>query len=119
VNEALDATLRTAEELELETRGRQTGRAHRVTVWFAYDPPFVWLRTDRERDWFLNLEGDPHCRIRVGAVSADAIRTAVYDDPASLRRAVELWRAKYGAEWVADWYFEHGRAVVQLRLTSP
>ena len=117
--DGIDAALRAAEELTLETRGRRTGRPHRVTVWFAYDPPVVWLRTDRERDWFLNLESDSHCRIHVGGMSADAMRTAVYDDPASLRRAVELWRAKYGVEWVAGWYFEHGRAVVQLRLTSP
>ena len=118
MNDALDAALRTAEELELETHGRRTGRAHRVTVWFAYDPPDIWLRTDRDADWLRNLERDPRCRITVGDTTADAMRAAVDDETAALRRIVALWRAKYGQEWVADWYVERGRVPVRLRLIS-
>lgn len=37
--------------------------------------------------------------------------------PASdLRRLVGLWREKYGAEWVQDWYVEKGRVPVKVRL---
>lgn len=115
---AIDTALRTAEELELETRGRRTDRAHRVTVWFAYDPPDIWLRTDRDADWLRNLERDPHCRISVGDATAEATRAPVDDERAALLRIVTLWRAKYGQEWVADWYVERGRVPVLLRLTS-
>lgn len=118
MNDALDAALRTAEELELETRGRRTGRPHRVTVWFAYDPPNIWLRTDPDADWLRNLVRDPHCRIRVGASVADAVRVAIADETAALLDVVALWRAKYGQEWVADWYVERGRVPVRLRLRT-
>ena len=117
MNDALDAALRTAEELDLETRGRRTGRAHRVAVWFAYDPPDIWLRTDRDADWLRNLERDPQCRITVGGIGADATRVAVDDETAALLRLIALWRTKYGQEWVADWYVERGRVPVRIRLS--
>jgi hypothetical protein len=37
-------------------------------------------------------------------------------DPGDLRRLVELWREKYGAEYVQDWYVEKGRVPVKVRL---
>lgn len=39
------------------------------------------------------------------------------DPLGDIRRLVELWRAKYGAEWVQDWYVEKGRVPVKLRLS--
>jgi hypothetical protein len=111
--------LHTAEELVLETRGRATGTPHRVTIWFAYEDGDIWLRTDRATDWFRNLEREPRCHVIVGGVSYAARREAVTDDAAALRRLVDLWRDKYGAEWVADWYVERGRIPVRLRLTQP
>ena len=115
----LDELLRTSEELTLETRGRRTGRPRRVQVWFAYEPPDLWLRTDGVTEWLRNLRAHPTCRILVGDRAADAELVAVHKDQATLQRLVERWRAKYGPEWVEDWYFEHGRSVVQLRLSTP
>ncbi len=123
-----------ADELELVTTGRVSGRPHAVRLRFAYEDGVVWLRTgerpsapdasgvrrrtksERETDWYRNLDHDPHARVRI----ADAELAAVYEpsvDPAAdLRRSVELLRVKYGAEWVADWYLEIGRIPVKLRL---
>lgn len=112
----LDRALRDAEELEVVTTGRRSGSAHGVKVWFAYDGTDVWLRTDRDADWLRNLERDPRCTVRVGGIQRDARREPVADEAAALRRIVELWRAKYGAEWVADWYVERGRVPVRLVL---
>ena len=114
----LAEALRTSDELTLETRGRRTGRPHRVTLWFAYEAPEVWLRADASADWYRNLRHDAHCRVSVASVTADATRVAVADESAALRHLVALWRAKYGAEWVADWYVERGRVPVRLRLTD-
>lgn len=111
--------LRIAQEITLETRGRRTGRPHRVTLWFAYEDGGLWLRTDRDTDWFRNLVAEPACRVRLGAESVGAVREALPDEDAALRRLVDLWRAKYGGEWVADWYVERGRTPVRLRLVAP
>ena len=114
----LERALETSEEVELLTVGRRSGAAHAVRVWFAYDGEAIWLRTDRAADWLRNLERDPHCRIRVGAIEHAARREPVADEAAALRHIVDLWRAKYGAEWVADWYVERGRVPVRLVLET-
>ncbi|TMF62052.1 MAG: nitroreductase family deazaflavin-dependent oxidoreductase [Chloroflexi bacterium] len=123
-----------ADDLELVTTGRVTGRPHSVRLRFAYEDGVVWLRTgerpsapdargvrrrtkaERETDWFRNLEHDPHARVRIADAELPAVYEPSADPAADLRRSVELLRLKYGAEWVADWYLEIGRIPVKLRL---
>ena len=105
------------EELELGTRGRRTGRPHSVKVWFAHEDGVLWLRADeREPDWLRNLRADPVCTVRIGDLELRARYEPVDDGDAALRHLVTLWRAKYGPEWVQDWYVEKGREPVSLRL---
>jgi hypothetical protein len=111
----LDRALIEAEEVVLVTRGRKSGRLHETTVWCAYEDGVVWLRTDHYSDWYRNLRRDPRCRIRVGPLEVAAVSEPIPDEAAALRHVVELFRAKYGAEWVSDWYVERGRAPVVLR----
>ena len=130
----IERALQDAEELELVTTGRISGRQHTVRLRFAYDDGVVWLRTgerpsapdasgvrrrttsDRATDWLRNLEHDPHARVRIAEAELPARYEPSVDPPADLRRAVELLREKYGADWVADWYLEMGRTPVKLRL---
>ena len=112
----LESALREAEEIVVVTRGRKTGRPRESTVWSAYEDGVLWLRTDHAADWYRNLRRDPHCRVRVGTTEVAATSEPIADEAAALRRVVELFRAKYGAEWVSDWYVERGRAPVRLRL---
>ena len=85
---------------------------------YAYEAPDVWLRGDPGADWLRNLEGHHSCLFIVGAHAIAATREQVADEGAALRHVVELWRSKYGAEWVADWYVERGRVPVRLRLVT-
>ena len=112
----LEKALGEAEEVVLVTRGRKSGRFHESRVWCALEDGVVWLRTDHDSDWYLNLRRDPRCRIRVGKTEVAAVSEPIHDEAAALRRVVELFRAKYGTEWVSDWYVERGRAPVRLRL---
>ena len=112
----LEKTLGESDEAVIVTRGRRTGRPHATTVWYAYEDGVVWLRTDHDSDWYRNLRRDPRCRIRVGKAEVPAVSVPVPDEAAALRHVVELFRAKYGAEWVSDWYVERGRAPVRLHL---
>ena len=50
-----EAALRAAEEIELVTSGRRSGRPHSVTLWSAYEDGTLWLRTDSDADWYRNL----------------------------------------------------------------
>jgi len=112
--------LAAAEELELVTTGRRSGRPRSVRLWFAVDDDTLWLRTDVEApDWVRNLRRHPECVVRIGDHEINATYGPVTDREASLRHLVALWRAKYGAEWVQDWYVERGREPVRLRIEGP
>ncbi len=106
------------DELTLVTSGRRTGRPHAVTLWFAREGDVLWLRADRSADWYRNLVREPRCRVRVADREWDAVRERLDDEASALRHLVELWRAKYGVEWVADWYVDHGRIPVRLAPAS-
>lgn len=131
---ATERALTEADELELVTTGRTSGRPHSVRLRFAYEDGVIWLRTgerpsapdasgvrrrrefDRTTDWLRNLEHEPRARVRIGDAELPARYERSADPAVDLRRAVELLRSKYGADWVADWYLEMGRIPVKLRL---
>lgn len=114
----LEAALRDADEIVLVTRGRKTGRPLETTVWSAFEDGALWLRTDKTTDWYRNLRRDPHVRLRIGTREIAAVNEPIADEAGALRHVVDLFRAKYGAEWVSDWYVERGRAPVRLRLEA-
>ena len=129
-----ERALAEADELELVTTGRATGQPHTVRLRFAYADGVIWLRTgerpsapdasgirrragsDRTSDWLQNLEHHPHARVRIANAEVAAKYEPSTDPAADLRRAVELLREKYGAEWVGDWYLDAGRIPVKLRV---
>lgn len=133
---ATKRALAEVEELELFTTGRVSRQPHAVRLRFAYDDGVIWVRTgerpsapdasgvrrrtesDRTSDWLRNLENDPSARIRIGDAELAARYEPSADPAADLRRAVELLRTKYGAEWVGDWYLDAGRIPVKLRLEA-
>ena len=118
MDSGVEKALGAAEEGVLITRGRKSGRPRETTVWCAYEDGALWLRTDHDSDWYRNLRRDPHCRIRAGTLDVAAVSEPISDEAAALRHVVELFRAKYGTEWVSDWYVERGRAPVRLRLAG-
>ncbi len=105
-----------SEELELVTRGRKSGQERRVRVWYAQEGDLLWLRTDGATDWHRNLRAHPEATVVVDGAERRARYEPSANIEADLKKLVELWRAKYGAMWVQDWYVERGREPVKLRL---
>jgi hypothetical protein len=134
VDVATERALAEADELELVTTGRVSEAPHTVRLRFAYADGVIWLRTgerpsapdatgvrrgtqsDRNADWLRNLKHDPRARVRIGDAEIEARYEQSADPDGDLRRAVELLREKYGAEWVGDWYLDAGRIPVRLRV---
>ena len=52
----------------LTTRGRVTGRAHEIEIWFALrgETLFVLSGDGDRSDWVKNLRRDPHVTVRLG-----------------------------------------------------
>lgn len=113
-----EAALRAAEEIELVTSGRRSGRPHSVTLWSAYEDGALWLRTDSDADWYRNLLVDPRCRVRFDGREVAGKHEVIADQQQGLRHLIDLWRNKYGREWVADWYVERGRIPVRVRIVD-
>lgn len=120
------------QELTLITSGRKTGREHRVRLWFAREGDLLWLRTDESHrpdrpsagrrmvratpDWYRNLKAAGRARVLIGGDEREAALESDEATDDDRRHLVTLWRAKYGPEWVQDWYVETGRVPVRLRL---
>ena len=85
-------------------------------MWFARDRDTLWLRTDGATDWHRNLVANPDARVMIDAQESAVRYEPSIDRDADLRRLVALWRAKYGAMWVQDWFVERGREPVKLRV---
>jgi deazaflavin-dependent oxidoreductase (nitroreductase family) len=51
----------------LTTRGRRTGKLHRVELWFAvYDGSIYLSHEGQETDWMKNIKNNPEVRYEIG-----------------------------------------------------
>jgi deazaflavin-dependent oxidoreductase (nitroreductase family) len=87
----------------LTTRGRVSGRPHRIEIWFALDRSTLYLLSGgRERsDWVKNLRRTPEVTVELGGqVFAGLAR--VVDDPVEDERARALVHDKYAGSYGSD-----------------
>ena len=68
----------------LTTRGRVTGRAHEIEIWFARDHDTLYLLAGggERSDWVRNVRAQPAVTVRVGAATG-AARARVVEDGTS------------------------------------
>jgi deazaflavin-dependent oxidoreductase (nitroreductase family) len=104
--------------LALITRGRRSGRPHRVLLWFAYREGTVYLmahaRTHGQgTDWYRNARAHPTV-----TVEADGCRWIGRAEPlpeAMLPTVMQWFAEKYGSAAVRAWY--EGTPRLPLRIT--
>jgi deazaflavin-dependent oxidoreductase (nitroreductase family) len=87
----------------LTTRGRVTGRPHRIEIWFALEGSTLYLLSGgRERsDWVKNLRNSPEVTVELGHGSF-AGRARIVDDPDEDERARALVHDKYAGSYGGD-----------------
>jgi deazaflavin-dependent oxidoreductase (nitroreductase family) len=81
----------------LSTTGRQTGRSHRIEIWFAVEDGRVYLLSGgrEQADWVRNLQANPRVSVEMGGETrAGAARVLSEGTPEDLR-ARELLVDKY------------------------
>jgi deazaflavin-dependent oxidoreductase (nitroreductase family) len=81
VDDALRTALHHSQVIDLTTTGRRSGRARRVEIFLHADDGRLFItgmpRTDRTRDWILNIRTDPRVVVHLKrTVSADIPATA-------------------------------------------
>lgn len=110
------------EAIDLITRGRRTGRPHRVELWFVYREGAVYLMAHaqahgRGTDWYQNLAADPHVEIEAEGRRWEGIAERL--PPEWVSTVTEWFREKYGAGTVRRWYEGTPRLPVRIRLKEP
>jgi deazaflavin-dependent oxidoreductase (nitroreductase family) len=87
----------------LTTRGRVSGRQHRIEIWFALDGDTLYLLSGgRDRsDWVKNLRKTPEVTVELGR-AIFAGRARIVADPDEDERARALVHDKYAASYGGD-----------------
>jgi deazaflavin-dependent oxidoreductase (nitroreductase family) len=87
----------------LTTRGRVTGRPHRIEIWFALDGDTLYLLSGgRERsDWVKNLRMTPKVTVELGH-EVFAGRARIVTDPQEDERSRALVHDKYAGSYGGD-----------------
>ncbi|MDQ4126696.1 MAG: nitroreductase family deazaflavin-dependent oxidoreductase [Actinomycetota bacterium] len=81
----------------LTTKGRVTGTAHEIEIWFALQPVTraLYMLSDSDRsDWVKNLRQDSRVTVRVAGERFEG-RARVVEDPAEDELARRLLVGKY------------------------
>ena len=87
----------------LTTRGRVTGRPHRIEIWFAIDGRTLYLLSGggRSSDWVKNLLHSPSVGVEIGS-GRFAGQARVVADPDEEERARAFVHDKYARSYAGD-----------------
>jgi deazaflavin-dependent oxidoreductase (nitroreductase family) len=91
----------------LTTRGRRSGRAHRIEIWFAIEANTLYMLSgggDRS-DWVKNLRQRPAVTVELGPARFDG-EARIVIDPTEDERARALVYGKYASNYagnLTDW----------------
>jgi deazaflavin-dependent oxidoreductase (nitroreductase family) len=89
--------------LRLTHRGRKSGKAYVVTIWFVVDEETVYLGTmNRERQWVRNVLQTPRVRLDMGGEHFDGDVTPITAHK-KMVAAYDLFARKYWVMWALDW----------------
>lgn len=110
------AALDNTEEIQLGTVGRISGQEKSHPVWFVRHDTSVYLLpvAGSSSNWYKNLLHTPTLHLTAGGSGCD-IRGRSITDATDVRRVVDDFRAKYGADQVAQ-YYPHPDVAVEARL---
>jgi deazaflavin-dependent oxidoreductase (nitroreductase family) len=102
------------------TRGRVTGRAHEIEIWFAREPgarTIYMLSGGHDRsDWVQNIKADGAVTVRIGEETFDGAGRTVEPDTAEDALARRLLEEKYGHTMdLTRWLRESLPVAIDLR----
>jgi deazaflavin-dependent oxidoreductase (nitroreductase family) len=103
----------------LTTRGRRSGRPHRIEIWFAEENGRLYLLAGgRERaDWVRNLQATPRVMVELGQETRAGVARVVAPGTPEDQRARELLVTKYAdAEDDLD---EWGKTALPVAIEFP
>lgn len=93
----------------LTTRGRRTGKLHRVELWFAVHNDKIYLSHEgRETDWMKNIKNNPEVRYEIGEYKfVGKARYLQGNGPDAQAGKIALYLKYYGKaerKVIEDWF---------------
>jgi deazaflavin-dependent oxidoreductase (nitroreductase family) len=106
-----------SEFLHLTTRGRRTGRPHRIEIWFATagGPLYLISGGEDRSDWVKNLQADPRATVVLDTESFEITARAPMPPGSERDEAVAMLHEKYRSQvsgTLASW--QHDAFIVAL-----
>jgi len=104
-------------ELTISTRGRRSGRAHSLPVWFVLQGDSLHLLPVRGSDtnWYRNILSTAEMTLTVDGESL-SVEPRPITESGLVEQTVERFRAKYGAGEISRWY---GKLDVAVEIALP
>ena len=111
-----EAALNSANEVDLITTGRRSGRESSRPVWFVQQGEILYLVpvTGTDSQWYKNVLARPGIRLTASGARY-ATDAAPVRDARKIGQIVDAFRAKYGAQNVAR-YYTNPNAAVEIAL---
>jgi deazaflavin-dependent oxidoreductase (nitroreductase family) len=114
-------TLLRATSVTVCTKGRRTGRPHRVVVWFVYQAGMAYLlahagEDGRGTDWYQNLMAAGAAEIEAGGVRFPGCPVPYPEPEKAVATIVRMFEKKYGNGTIQSWYTPGARIPVCLKL---
>jgi deazaflavin-dependent oxidoreductase (nitroreductase family) len=112
-NDALTDRLSRSREINITVKGRKSGRAISIPVWFVWEDDKLYLLPVQGSDtqWYKNVLKKPTIRIDARGERAE-VKGVLVTDATQVSSVVEKFRAKYGASDVKKYYSRFDVAVV-------
>jgi hypothetical protein len=101
-------TLRKEKFAHLTTVGRNTGRAHRVELWFSLADGRIFLSHEGDcTDWMRNIAKTRRVHIQIGTLDVEADATILKQGASNELGKVSLYENYYGRApkaTIDDWF---------------
>ncbi len=97
--------LKKRKQIQITVKGRRTGRAITVPVWFVVDENSLWLLPvyGSRTQWYRNLEVNPALGVKLGDLRR-RLRARLVTDATAVKSIVRRFRDKYTPEQIKRWY---------------
>jgi deazaflavin-dependent oxidoreductase (nitroreductase family) len=111
-SDGFEAALQDRDEIELTTTGRVSGKQTSRTVWFTQREEKLYLIpvTGTDSQWYKNVLKTPALQLSADGSQHAATATPV-TDPGAVEEVLDDFRAKYGAQYMTNYYSNPNVAV--------
>lgn len=107
----------------LTTRGRKTGKPHKIEISFYYENGKIYLlahkrEDEKSTDWYHNLETTPKCTFEIGDELYNCKAISLKENENLDKKIRTGFSNKYGEAYYNSWYGGTNRLPIVLEILN-